>query len=238
MTSYTAAEFISDCINRKVNLNDELLNYLCPTNRERLKQLLKRLEHVRGLVPKDIAAQRKTFNKVVGAIRAHKHVSVASVQGVKSTLTGKLLERIIKTLVDECQPVEAITNLRTTTAEIDVLLQLGVSASVVPMLSAAGTHIIGEAKCYMSGFKQEWVNELSGLMQQHLCTHSILFVGCPSKVLQREHRFGLQLHAANGHHVVPMGLKQLTEVADGANFLDVLGRQYVDSMTGAVSLSI
>jgi hypothetical protein len=98
--------------------------------------------------------------------------------------------------------------------------------------------MLGEAKCYTSGIKSEWVNELVGIMEQHNCDHSVLFVASPSKTLNVEHRHGLQLHARGGKMIIPFGLKQLTEIANGSNFLSVLSKQYVSVKTGATSLAI
>ena len=98
--------------------------------------------------------------------------------------------------------------------------------------------MLGEAKCYTSGMKSEWVNELVGIMDQHNCDHSVLFVASPSKTLNVEHRHGLHLHARGGKMIVPFGLKQLAEIANGSNFLSVLSKQYVSVKTGATSLAI
>jgi len=77
--------------------------------------------------------------------------------------------------------------------------------------------MLGEAKCYTIGLKAEWVNELVGIMDQHNCDHSVLFVASLSKTLTVDHRHGLQLHAKGGKMIVPFGLKQLTEIANGYN---------------------
>jgi hypothetical protein len=235
--SYTAKDWIADCLSNNLALDDQLLNYICPTDKVGLNVLLRRLKFVRDLDPKIIAPARKAQNKTAGP-RKHVYVSVGSVQGVRSSITGRILERIIRLLFKSCQAVQSVANLRSSTAEIDLLLHLNVLSGAVPMFRTAGTHIIGEAKCYASGFKQEWVNELCGLMAQHNCSHSILFVGSPSKVLKIDHRHGLHVHAIRGQHVVPFGIKQFEEVAAGENFLKVLGRQFVDVQVSSVSLAI
>jgi hypothetical protein len=236
--TFTAKDYIIGLVNNNIPLDDDLMEYICPTNRKRISQWLKRLEGVRSVDHGLCAQLRRAYNSDPKSIRKHKHFKVASVQGVKSSLTGKILEKIIKTIFENCHAVSSIANLRSSTAEIDVLLKLGVVASTIPIFRDAGSHILGEAKCYVSGFKQEWVNELSGLMGQHSCSHSLLFVGSPSKIMKIDHRHGLQLHATNGKCIVPIGLKQLKDVANGDNFLKVLGNQYVDVKIGAVHLAI
>lgn len=230
-------EWLNDIYANNVPMDEEIYNYLCPTNRVRLVQLMKRLDRLRSLDASALAAARKIHNKLPD-VRIHLHIKVTSIQGKKSGLVGRVLEAVIRLLTTPCKPVSTVSNLRTSTAEIDVLLGMGPLATVVPMLRMAGTHIIGEAKCYITGFKQEWVNELRGLMEQHQCSHSILFLGCPTRTLRIDHRHGLQLHASQGRNIVPFGMKQLHQVANGENFLAVLSKQHVDVQTGAVDLSI
>jgi hypothetical protein len=106
------------------------------------------------------------------------------------------------------------------------------------MLQDASTHILGEAKCYSSGLKTEWINELVGLMAFHGTKHSILFVASPSKKLQTAHRFALQGHSLQGNYVVPFGMAQIKKIMAGSNFLKVLGDQFVDMRSGSNALAI
>jgi hypothetical protein len=221
-----------------VPLDDKILAYLSVTNTRRLKELIARLQVVRAMDVKAIAASRAAHNSKDGVLRKHAIYRQKAVEGAKSRAVGMLFERIVQLLCDGCEAFTTVTNVRTSTAEVDVLIELGPTAALIPMLRAAGSHMLGEAKCYTSGIKAEWVNELVGIMDQHNCHHSVLFVASPSKTLNVEHRHGLQLHARGGKMIVPFGLKQLNEIANGSNFLSVLSRQYVSVKTGATSLAI
>lgn len=236
--TYALQDLLQDMTTGNVPLDDKILAYLSVTDTRRLKELLRRLQVLRGMDVKAISAARLAHNSNASAVRKHVIVKAKAVEGAKARAVGMLFERIVNLLCDGCEAFSAVTNVRTSTAEVDVLIQLGPTAAMIPMLRAAGSHMLGEAKCYTSGIKAEWVNELVGIMDQHNCDHSVLFVASPSKTLNTEHRHGLQLHAKGGKLVIPFGLKQLTEIANGSNFLSVLSRQYVSVKTGATSLAI
>jgi hypothetical protein len=231
-------DLLQDLAAGGVPLDDKILAYLSVTDTKRLKELIARLQVVRSLNVKAIAGARSAFNAKANAPRRHAIFKQKAVEGAKSRAVGMLFERIVQLLCDGCEAFTTVTNVRTSTAEVDVLIALGPTAALIPMLRAAGSHMLGEAKCYTSGIKAEWVNELVGIMDQHNCDHSVLFVASPSKTLNVEHRHGLQLHARGGKMIVPFGLKQLTEIANGSNFLSVLSKQYVSVKTGATSLAI
>lgn len=235
--SYAMEDLLQDMIREGVPLNEKIYAYLSVTDTKRLKELLARLQRIREMKVKDIAAARVVANKSL-VVRKHKITKQKAVEGRKSRLIGKCFEQIVALLCDGCEAFSTITNVRTSTAEVDVLIELGPTASLIPMLRAAGSHLLGEAKCYTSGLKSEWVNELIGIMDQHNCNHSLLFVASPSKTLNVEHRHGIHLHAKGGKMVVPFGLKQLNEIANGSNFLSVLSRQYVNVQVGATTLAI
>jgi hypothetical protein len=236
--TYAMHDLLQDMLKDNVPLDEKMLAYLSVTDTTRLKGLLDRLQKVRDFNVKAIAATRRAANLAPASKRMHVKVKLKSVEGAKSRLVGQIFERIVNLLCDGCAVFSTITNIRTSTAEVDVLIELGPSAALIPMLRSAGTHMLGEAKCYTSGMKAEWINELVGIMDQHNCNHSVLFVASPSKTLNIEHRHGLQLHARGGKMIIPFGLKQLTEIANGTNFLSVLGRQHVSVLTGAIALAI
>lgn len=234
----TFDDFLIELVSGNVPPDEKIFAYFSDTDRPRLLNLLKRLQTARALDVGALSKSRTAANAAANSPRKHTIAKKKAVEGAKARLVGAIFERIVSLLCEDCKLFTAVTNVRTNTAEVDVLIELGPSASLVPMLKNAGTHLLGEAKCYTSGLKSEWVNELVGLMDQHHCNHSLLFLASPSKTLNVEHRHGLQLHATKGRTVVPFGMKQLTEIANGANFLSVLSKQYVQVQTGGTALAI
>ncbi len=227
--TYGMNEFLRDLVEKDIPPNDQIYSYLSTTDLPRLKTLLARLDKVRSLDVTQLAKLRPA---------SHKHKAKKATQGQQTKLLGKILEIVMLTLLRGCHGISVGANLRSTTSEIDFMVQVGPTAFIIPIFKSAATHLIGEAKCYKSGFKSEWVNELVGLMQAHSTTHSILFTASPSKVLRADHRHLIQLHGMKGDRVIPFGLAQVNEIANGKNFLKVLSDQYVRVLNATSDLAI
>lgn len=230
--SYGFNEFLSDLVENKANPTDEIYNYLSPVDTKRLNLLLKRLERIRGIDSSSISEFRKSFavsHKSISDSRKNSgwKTSKKSIDGSKSNLTGRVFEQIIRLLFKDCVCIQNLTvNVRSTTAEIDVLLEISPLAKVVPFLKDVANHLIGEAKCYATGVKAEWINELCGIMDTHATKHGLLFVASEPKKMNRIHITAIHMHSVAGKHIVPFGLTQLFRVANGDNVLKVLSEQY------------
>jgi len=86
--------------------------------------------------------------------------------------------------------------------------------------------------------KTEWINELAGLLPIHNATLGILFTVCPSKRLRSEQRTAIALQSITGKRVIPFGLKQIQEIENGRNFLELLAEQYTSALTHSTDLQI
>lgn len=235
--NYNPLDLLKDMLQSNITPDDQLYELLCHIEPARLAALTSRLKSIRSADADAIAKRRRDDNKKPTP-RQHKIFTKKSVTSKLSQLTGKLLERVIAEILTNCTLIQTYNNIRSTTAEIDFMVQLGIMANLIPIFRDAGTHFLGEAKCYSSGFKQEWVNELAGLMDQHQCTLSIIFVASPSKVMTAPHRTGIYIHSIKGKHIIPFGLKQIEEIISGKNFLSILLSQCVKVKSGAADLAI
>lgn len=202
--------------------NDAAYGYLWSGNLARLKQDLERAEKLRN-----ISTARKH-----GRTRQER-------QGKLSRILGRHFELTLKRLFDGCSALAYHSNVRTTVSEIDCLFTITPSAGLVPFLSQAGTHVIGEAKFYKDAFKTEWVNELVGILNAHGAKIAFLFVGCSQRKVNSGFRNLLGLQAASGNYfIVPVGQKQFQEVLAGENLLKVLNQQFVMMRSMATELSV
>jgi hypothetical protein len=224
--AYGFDEFLVDLANSETNPNDAIFGYLSTTNTVELQRLINRLTKVRSIKP---AALTSVVAKM-------KKIKVA--QGQQARIVGLLMEKTIRVLLNGCKCISHGGNVRTNTSEIDFLIKTSPMANLIPIFKKANTHLLGEAKCYASGVKSEWITELVGMMHLHNTDYSILFVASPPKVLRVEHRHTVHFQSAIGKIVVPFGISQLTEIVKGKNFLKVLSDQYVDTISGAANLSV
>lgn len=213
--SFSMEDLLGHLITNNVDPNDQVYNYLCTTNVRRLKDWLQRLDRV----------------------RAYKATSKED-RGRKSALTGKVFESLVRCLFDGCHAMTCLNNVRSTSSEIDFLIQIQPMANALPFLHSVGTHLIGEAKCILKGFKKEWIDELRGIMETHNTKRSVLFTAVPSKKLSREPKMAIALHAATGNLIVPFGLRQIDKVLKGENFLRVLGLQTLQASNHLSTLEV
>jgi hypothetical protein len=133
----------------------------------------------------------------------------------------------------------ALTNIRTTTNEIDLLLQIEpLGAQWVPMLGAAGTHAIGEAKCHADPPSSRLTDTVVGLLSKENAKLAFLFVHCSSRAVSLEARMSISLHWKDGFEIVPIGRKQLEEVRKGAPIIRVLRDQHLLAKVSATKLAI
>lgn len=227
--SYGFTEFLKDLCGKDIDPDESIYEFLSTTDTSRLNTLIARLERVRAC---DAGFLSKTRSA------RHKYKARKAIQAEQSRILGRLLEQIMLSLLRGCKGITVLSNIRSTTSEIDFLVQVGPLALAIPIFKSAGTHIIGEAKCYSSGFKSEWVNELVGLMSLHSASHSIIFTACPSKKLRADHRHAIQMHCIAGKRVIPFGLAQVGEIASGKNFLRILSDQYIKVLNATTDLAI
>lgn len=220
LASYTLAELLKDFSEKNINPNTALYNYLSVTDVGRLRVARKKLQRIRD---RQIKA-RGTKGKAR--------------RGLQARLIGRRFEQLVQILLEGCKALKHHNNIRTTTSEIDFRLRVEPCGTTIPMFKLAGTHALGEAKCVTSGVKTEWINELAGMLITHDASLAILFTACPSKPLRTEHRQAIALQAAKGLRVVPFGLKQVGQIEDGENFLELLYAQYVSAMTHGAELAI
>ncbi len=200
-------------------VNQKLYAYLAPTNLPRLECRLKRLKSLRAMTFKGPNAKKK--------------------RGQVAHAVGKQFEHLIRGILQDCTALRYIQNLHTGTAEIDFLIGVEpIGFRCVPMLVESGNHVIGEAKCYISAPKSEWVNEFSGILKTHSAKTGILFVSCTPRTLGSAIRQNIALHAMTGQRIVPFGLTQIEEIRRGSSFLEVLVNQYTLAAVHGTSLSV
>lgn len=195
-------ELLKNLVSNHIPPNDQIYSYLCTTDVARVTSWLHRLDRTQ-----QIAVKTKVD------------------KGRKSALVGAIFEHLVRCLFDGCHALSCLNNVRSTTSEIDFLVQVEPLGLAIPFLTGTGTHLLGEAKCVMKGLKKEWIDELRGIMQLHQAKKSLLFTAVPSRKVTREARIAIALHAAQDHLVVPFGRAQINRVINGENFLKLLSSQ-------------
>jgi len=211
--------------------NDAIFEWLSPLDRPAFERALARLERVLAWKPGQAPAKPK--RKLSAKAR------LARDRGRKSRVIGVLFERLLRRLFSGAGAITALTNIRTTTNEIDLLLRVEpLGAQWIPMLRNAGTHLIGEAKCHAEAPSSELADEFVGFLLKQNARLGILFVNCSSRELNSACRISIAMHWKDGFEIVPIGKRQLDEVRRGAPFLRVLRDQHLLAKNHATKLAI
>lgn len=227
---YQLLALLDDMEKQGTNPNDELYNYFCKTDKVQLGKCLARLERVRSYEYEPSSAK--------GTIKRIKRKSKKERQGKQSRLKGLLLEKAVQILLDGCKVFTYQSNIRSTTSEIDFLIKVEPFARYFQPFNNGLSHILGEAKCYDSSLKKEWVDELVGTLAAHNTNFGILFTGCPPRKVQREFRSAIALHSMRGQSIVPFGRAQLDKIKNGENFLKLLSQQSLQARVHNSELSV
>lgn len=190
--------------------DQQIYDYLASVDSQRLKSLLRRLE-----VAEDFAIPAGTRKK--------------KREGRRSRLKGHIYEQIVFTLFRDIKGVNAYTNVRTATNEIDVLVELGAYAGYVTPLRHWGDKMICECKNHKGNVNGTWLSKLHSVLQLHSAKVGILV---SRKGLARKSKLNhkLQLYAVAQPPAVILCLNwnDLNACANGTNFLNLLNKRYVE----------
>jgi hypothetical protein len=220
--SYNLAEFIEDISNGNENISNEAIySYIAGNKCPSISRRKKRIERLRTYKVKGTGA------------------SVNEKRGRLARLIGIAFEGLIVSLFRGNKAFDIETNIRTETAEIDVVVKVKPLGITIPFVRQIGTHAIGEAKSYLNaGPKIEWINELGGSLKTHAATTGILFFGCTPRKLRADIKTALYLQKTNQVRVIPFGIKQIEQVQNGSTFLKELEKQYFKVELNATDIEI
>ncbi len=201
-------------------MDDKIYAWALPVKRERIKCLYDRLLKL-------------------AVWKSSKKGKAAQVdQGRRSRVVGKVFETLIRCLFVDGSVLSVESNMRSTTSEIDLLLKIGPSGRLLPLLSDLGTHVIGEAKCHAKAPSSELVNELRAFVETHSAKLAFLFVFCTSRPIATAARNAIALNGAQGRYIVPIGRKQLEQVIAGVPVCKILSEQRVHAANATTKLSV
>lgn len=191
------------------DLDEAAFKYANPTNLPKLKRIWRQIERVQDLKCPYRDATKK-----------------AQWVGKRSAIVGKKFENFFQTLFSQSKVFAVAQNVSTESSEIDILITLSVLSQKIPFLLNQGAHILGEAKCHKDGPSVQWVARLSGLMNTHGCSMSLLLTACKSRNVHPKIRSEIHANAILGKPILLVGQKQLLEVLAGKNFLSILKEQH------------
>ena len=207
------------CILATNNIDDPTIyRHLCPRHPARLKRQVAALERV----------AEATY--VPGAFT--KVDSPKSFKSAQSRLKGKLFERITEEVLKAVTCFSVEKNLQTSTNEIDVLVSLGPSSSIVPALRMWGTHFICECKFHDSHVSTTWVGKLSTLLETHGASVGILIskkgIAHTGRGRQICHLIEKLAIKPSPTFIVTLDFADLQRCIAGDNVLELIVRRFIE----------
>ncbi len=200
----------------------KIYNHLCTRDTRRLNSLLRALNRTER-------AQHKPT----------KHRSRASSRSFKSYqsgLKGKIYEQIAKEILSSVKCFTASTNVQTTTNEIDILVELGPSATWVPALRLWGSHFVCECKFHDTHLTTTWVGKLNTVLQTHNVSVGLLIskkgIAGTGRGTQIHHLLQLLAVATPARFIIPIDFSDIQRYLTGENILSLITRRYVEAKSG------
>jgi hypothetical protein len=181
------------------------------------------------------------YNNMLDVVGNAAHNPVKSKKSKKdfkaqqTRLKGKLLEIIAKMLLDSCNCFETVSNVQTSTNEIDILVKLNPFSLIVPALRTWGGHCIAECKFHDSYMSTSWVDKLNTVMQTHGATVGILFskkgIATTGRGVNVRHK--IHLLSVMKSYIIPFDRRDVVDIANGENFLNILSNNFIEAQMGS-----
>ena len=165
-----------------------------------------------------------------------KGVSAQVWQGKRNRLKGRAFEALMRIVIKSVPSFTVWKNVTTTTNEIDLLVKVGLSIQVSPIVRQWGSHFLCECKLVNTGINATWVGKLNSVLELHNSEVGILVSthGAPKGKVKTQ----IHMHAFKTppRIIVCISLAELQECENGRNLLHLLSTRYVEARTGATAL--
>lgn len=227
---------------------ENIAEYLNPVDKVKLRSLIDYINIIRGLEFSDVIQKLdlQTYANQVKQERGEpQDVDVSTFNktqwtGLKSYVVGYKFEQLIEVLFEDSKLFSVQNRIVSTSAEIDYLVNIhGPWGQMFPIFHGH-TSLIGEGKCHVTNPKSEWVNKLTGVMNSHHTTVSIIFVFSPPKAAAKPFRESIKdnFRGVTPLRVIPFGITQFERVLAGESFIKILEQQYSLAKLGTAALKI
>ena len=209
----TAQDLLEFMVRHNVNDN-RIFEILCGTlNKPRYLQLLGRIDRI---------------NSMQKPARQPKVVW----EGRKNRVKGKLFELLIDLVLRIVEPFTTWKNINTSTSEIDLLVQIGPTAMVIPALREWGTHFVCECKFSHDHVSIQWITNLGTVLQTHNSSVGLLFTSRGTSTRGNGARAVRQIEMLSvmmpARFVICLNSADLHACGSGVNFLRLVSQRYME----------
>lgn len=224
-------------------LPQDLSHLLNPVDKGLLSGQISTIEEFRNLDFEEVEQRNKLIDKYNRYVpeKKQKNYSIKkkSWDGIRAYLIGELFEQLIEIIFSKSLIFQIGKRIHTDASEIDILLTMRDPCAKAVRILDDNTHVICEGKCHTVTPKSEWVNKLAGVMTSHETSMGFLFVFPKEKKAGLKFRNSIKDHFRSSQvklKIIPFGIKQFKEIAQGKSFVEVLEQQHSLAKIGAASL--
>lgn len=201
------------------NINDEMIDrFLCPP-----------------LPPNSVSRWLSRIGKIENAAKPP-GISGKEWSGKKSRLKGRAFESMVRLILKSIPSFTIWKNVTTTTNEIDLLVKIGSTIQVSPVIRQWGPHFLCECKLVNKSINATWIGKLNSVLELHAAEVGMLLSsqGPPrGKVKTQIHMHAFKVPP---RVIVCISLDELKECENGKNVLSLVTTRYIEAKTGAAAL--
>jgi len=187
------------------------------------------------LPPNSVSRWLARIERIENAPRP-KGFTSAQWSGKKSKVKGRAFEAMIGLIIRSVPSFSVWKNVTTTTNEIDLLVKVGLTIQLSPVIRQWGSHFICECKLVNKGVNATWIGKLNSVLELHGAEVGVLVSskGAPKGKAKTQ----IHMHAFKTppRVMICISLNELQECENGKNFLRLISTRYVEAKSGAAAL--
>jgi len=205
----------------KNNLNEDLIySYLSPP-----------------LPPNSVSRWLARIERIEKAAKP-KGIAAAEWNGKKNRAKGRAFEAMISLIIRSVPSFSVWKNVTTTTNEIDILVKVGLTIQVSPVIRQWGSHFLCECKLVNKGVNATWIGKLNSVLELHGAEVGVLVSSKGPPKGRAKTQIHMHAFKTPPRVMVCISLDELKECENGRNFLRLISTRYVEAKSGAAALIV
>jgi hypothetical protein len=205
----------------KNNLNEDLIySYLSPP-----------------LPPNSVSRWLARIQRIEKAAKP-KGTAAAEWSGKKNRVKGRAFEAMISLIIRSVPSFSVWKNVTTTTNEIDILVKVGLTIQVSPVIRQWGSHFLCECKLVNKGVNATWIGKLNSVLELHGSEVGVLVSSKGAPKGRAKTQIHMHAFKTPPRVMVCISLDELKECENGKNFLRLISTRYVEAKSGAAALIV
>ena len=165
-----------------------------------------------------------------------KGITPAQWSGKKNKVKGRAFEAMIGLIIRSVPSFSVWKNVTTTTNEIDILVKVGLTIQLSPIIRQWGSHFLCECKLVNKGVNATWIGKLNSVLELHGAEVGVLVSSKGTPKGRAKTQIHMHAFKTPPRVMICISLDELKECENGKNFLRLISTRYVEARSGAAAL--